>query len=74
MSSTSAVSSRAADYGAEAVDDAYQRALNAEFIDVELIEHLLTRGAGAQSPPIATPPAASRFVRAATDFSVRRPS
>lgn len=39
-----------------------------------LIERMLTRGAGPQLPLIPTPPAASRFVRAATDFSVRKPS
>ncbi|GAB5014927.1 MULTISPECIES: IS21 family transposase [Mycobacterium] len=61
-------------HGPDAVDDACQRALDAEVIDVGLIERMLTRGAGAQLPLIPTPPAASRFVRAATDFSVRRPS
>lgn len=61
-------------HGADGVDDACCRALDAEVIDVGLIERMLTRGVGAQLPLIATPPAASRFVRAATDFSVRRPS
>ncbi|GFG99505.1 hypothetical protein MTIM_53840 [Mycobacterium timonense] len=62
-------------HGAEAVDDACRRALDAEVIDVGLIERMLTRGAGAQLPLIPKPsPTASRFVRAATDFTVRRPS
>jgi transposase len=62
-------------HGAETVDDACRRALDAEVIDVGLIERMLTRGVGAQLPlPIPAPPGASRFVRAATDFAVRRPS
>jgi transposase len=65
-------------HGAEAVDDACRRALDAEVIDVGLIDRMLTRGrdhTGEQLPLIpAPPPKASRFVRAATDFAVRRPS
>jgi hypothetical protein len=62
-------------HGADAVDDACRRALDAEVIDVGLIDRMLTRGAGEQLPLIPTPPAAaSRFVRSATDFTVRRPS
>ncbi len=62
-------------HGAEAVDDACRRALDAEVIDVGLIERMLTRGTGEQLPlPMSAPPAAARFVRAATDFAVRRPS
>jgi transposase len=62
-------------HGADAVDDACRRALDAEVIDVGLIERMLTRGAGEQLPLIPKPPAAaSRFVRAGTDFAVRRPS
>jgi hypothetical protein len=62
-------------HGAGAVDDACRRALDAEVIDVGLIERMLTRGAGAQQlPRIPTPPTASRFVRDTTDFAVRRPS
>ena len=50
-------------------------AQDAEVIDVGLIERMFTRGAGAQLPLIPTPPAAaSRFVRASSDFAVRRPS
>ena len=62
-------------HGADAVDDACRRALDAEVIDVGLIDRMLTRGAGEQLSLISKPPpAASRFVRAATDFAVRRPS
>jgi transposase len=62
-------------HGADAVDDACRRALDAEVIDVGLIERMLTRGTGAQLPLIpAPPPTASRFVRDGTDFAVRRPS
>jgi transposase len=62
-------------HGPDAVDDACRRALDAEVIDVGLIERMLTRDAGEQLPlPLPAPPAASRFVRAATDFAVRRPS
>jgi transposase len=61
-------------HGPDAVDDACRRALDAEVIDVGLIERMLTRGTGEQLPLIPVPPAASRFVRAATDFAVRRPS
>jgi transposase len=59
----------------EAVDDACRRALDAEVIDVGLIERILTRGGGEQLPLIPKPPAAaSRFVRDGSDFAVRRPS
>ena len=62
-------------HGADAVDNACARALDAEVVDVGLIERMLTRGAGEQLPLIPKPPAAaSRFVRAGTDFAVRRPS
>jgi hypothetical protein len=62
-------------HSADAVDDACRRALDAEVIDVGLIERMLTRGVGEQLPLMPKPPAAaSRFVRSATDFTVRRPS
>lgn len=62
-------------HGAGAVDDACRRALDAEVVDVGLIERMLSRGAGEQLPLMPKPPAAaSRFVRSATDFTVRRPS
>ena len=62
-------------HGAEAVDDACRRALDAEVIDVGLIERILTRGGGEQIPLMPKPAGqASRFVRAGSDFAVRRPS
>jgi transposase len=65
-------------HGADAVDDACRRALDTEVIDVGLIDRMLTRGTngtGEQLPLLpAPPPAASRFVRASSDFAVRRPS
>lgn len=62
-------------HGPDAVDDACRRALDAEVIDVGLIERILTRGGGEQLPLIPTPPGvASRFVRDGSDFAVRRPS
>jgi transposase len=62
-------------HGAEAVDDACRRALDAEVIDVGLIERILTRGGGEQLPLMPKPAGqASRFVRESSDFAVRRPS
>jgi transposase len=65
-------------HGADAVDDACRRALDAEVIDVGLIDRMLARGTngtGEQLPLMpAPPPTATRFVRASTDFAVRRPS
>jgi transposase len=62
-------------HGAEAVDDACRRALDAEVIDVGLIERILTRGGGEQLPLMPKPAgAASRFVRESSDFAIRRPS
>jgi hypothetical protein len=62
-------------HGAEAVEDACRRALDAEVIDVGLIERILTRGGGEQLPLMPKPSAqASRFVRQSSDFAVRRPS
>lgn len=62
-------------HGAESVDDACRRALDAEVIDVGLIERILTRGGGEQLPLIPKPAGqASRFVRESSDFAVRRPS
>jgi hypothetical protein len=60
-------------HGADAVDDACRRALNTEVIDVGLIDHMCSRGNGEQLPFQPAPSAASRFVRASTDFAVRRP-
>src|SRR5256885_10608151 len=62
-------------HGAVAVEDACRRALDAEVIDVGLIERILTRRGGEQLPLIPTRPGtASRFVRHSSDFAVRRPS
>ena len=62
-------------HGPDAVDDACRRALDAEVIDVGLIERIVTRGGGEQLPLLPKPPAqASRFVHDESDFAVRRPS
>jgi hypothetical protein len=62
-------------HGADAVEDACRRALDAEVIDVGLIERILTRGGGEQLPLMPkSAAAASRFVRDGSDFAVRRPS
>jgi transposase len=62
-------------HGADAVEDACRRALDAEVIDVGLIERILTRKGGEQLTLIPKPAgAASRFVRHSSDFAVRRPS
>ncbi|MGH3859566.1 IS21 family transposase [Actinokineospora sp.] len=63
-------------HGADAVDVACGRALEAEAINVGLIDRMLTRGLDGQ--PTAAPAVplsnASRFVRDSKDFTVRRPS
>ena len=51
-------------HGADAVDDACRRALDAEVIDVGLIERILTRGSGEQLPLMPKPPRAGLPVRA----------
>ena len=58
-------------HGAERVDDACRRALEAEAVNVGLIERMLTRD---HQPDAAVRPAggASRFVRDTTDFAIRR--
>ncbi|MFI1920563.1 IS21 family transposase [Nocardia sp. NPDC020380] len=65
-------------HGPAAVDDACRRSLDAEVVDVGVIDRMLTRGAPAtaegQQLALLPPPAPSRFVRATTDFAVRRPS
>lgn len=62
-------------HGAAHVDDACRRALDAEVIEVGLIERILTRNGAEQLPLIPRPPAAaSRFVRHSSEFAVRRPS
>jgi transposase len=68
-------------HGADAVDDACRRALDAEVVDVGVIDRMLTRGttgtdpgAAQQLAPPTPQPVPSRFVRATNDFAVRRPS
>ncbi|WP_433526761.1 IS21 family transposase [Nocardia pseudovaccinii] len=61
-------------HGADAVDDACRRALDAEVVDVGVIDRMLTRGTTGQQLTLLPPPAPSRFVRSTTDFAVRRPS
>jgi hypothetical protein len=62
-------------HGEHAVNDACRRALDAEVVDVGLIDRMLTRGTGAGGQlTLLPPPTPSRFVRSTTDFSVRRPS
>jgi transposase len=58
-------------HGADRVDDACRRALDAEAINVGLIDRMLTRDTSAEVT-VAPPGAASRFVRDASDFAVRR--
>jgi hypothetical protein len=60
-------------HGAERVNEACRRALDAEVVNVGLIERMLTRGLDGQPPATAPRPgAASRFVREGSDFAVRR--
>jgi len=63
-------------HGAELVDEACRRALEAEAINVGLIDRMLTRGLDGQpaTPPAQVISSASRFVRDSKDFTVRRPS
>ena len=58
-------------HGAEAVEEACRRALDAEAVNVGLIDRMLTRDAGAQYH-VRPPGAATRFVRDTTDFAVGR--
>ena len=58
-------------HGAEAVEDACRRALDAEVIDVGLIERILTRGGGEQLPADAQALSPSVSVRA-REFRFRR--
>lgn len=63
-------------HGAERVEDACRRALEAEAVNIGLIDRMLTRGLEDQ-PATPAPPTvvtAGRFVRDSGDFSVRRPS
>jgi Mu transposase-like protein len=58
-------------HGAERVDEACRRALDAEAVNVGLIDRMLTRDNPPQ-PSVGPPGAASRFVRDTADFAVRR--
>jgi hypothetical protein len=58
-------------HGAEPVEEACRRALDAEAVNVGLIDRMLTR----DNPPqksVRPPGAATRFVRDTADFAVRR--
>lgn len=64
-------------HGADPVNEACRRALEAEAVNVGLIDRMLARGLDDQ--PATTPPpapigTARRFVRDSKDFTVRRPS
>ena len=64
-------------HGAEAVEDVCRRALEAEAVNVSLIDRMLTRGLDGQPNGQTTTPrpvTGGRFVRDSNDFSVRRPS
>lgn len=61
-------------HGGERVNDACRRALQAEAVNVGLIDRMLTRGLDGTPPPAHQPGAATRFVRDTSDFAVRRPS
>ncbi|MFI5541653.1 IS21 family transposase [Nocardia sp. NPDC051900] len=61
-------------HGADTVDEACRRALDAEVVDVGVIDRMLTRATTAQQLTLLPPPAPSRFVRSTTDFAVRRHS
>ncbi|MGW4774337.1 hypothetical protein ACWEO2_40640 [Nocardia sp. NPDC004278] len=54
--------------------DACRRALDAEVVDVGVIDRMLTRGTTSGQLSLLPPPAPSRYVRSTTDFAVRRPS
>jgi hypothetical protein len=58
-------------HGAAAVDDACRRALDAEAVNVGLIERMLTRDTPTEAT-VQPPGAATRFVRDSSDFAVRR--
>lgn len=58
-------------HGADAVDDACRRALDAEAVNVGLIDRMLSRDIPVEVG-MRPPAAASRFVRDAGDFAIRR--
>jgi hypothetical protein len=61
-------------HDADRVNEACRRALEAEAVNVGLIERMLTRGLDGNQAPAHQPGAAARFVRDTNDFAVRRPS
>lgn len=63
-------------HGAEPVDEACRRALEAEAVNVGLIDRMLARGLDGQpaEPPVAPVSTPTRFVRDSKDFTIRRPS
>ena len=61
-------------HGGERVNDACRRALDAEAVNVGLIDRMLARGLTDAPPPVRQPGTANRFVRDTHDFAVRRPS
>jgi transposase len=61
-------------HGPERVNEACRRALEAEAVNIGLIDRMLTRGLDGEPVTVARPGAATRFVRDTTEFTVRRPS
>jgi hypothetical protein len=65
-------------HGDQAVNTACQQTLKAKAINAGLIDRMLTRGRDHTPMPTHDPPAgvpaASRFVREPTEFTIRRPS
>jgi hypothetical protein len=62
-------------HGPERVEDACRRALEAEAVNIGLIDRMLTRGLEDQpATPAPTVVTAGRFVRDSGEFTVRRPS
>jgi len=61
-------------HGAERVNDACRRALEAEAVNVGLIDRMLERGLDDAPPPVQQPATATRFVRDSNAFAVKRPS
>jgi hypothetical protein len=62
-------------HGPDRVNEACRRALDAEAVNVGLIERMLTRGLDGQpSAAVSRLGVATRFVRDTSDFAVRRPS
>ncbi|MGH3519065.1 MAG: IS21 family transposase [Haloechinothrix sp.] len=63
-------------WGAERVDDACRRALDAEAVNVALVGRMLERGTEGIQPPLPLPTGtviSARFARDPDEFAVRRP-